>query len=94
MAATSITSNGSSIIYGIDGGKVAHVFITGTWDGASVAVETRNGNSSWVQHPLNGLKNASFSETYAIPEQGGLRLTATSCGASTDLWGQVSEYRP
>ena len=94
MAATNINANGTSIIYGIDGGKVVHVFVTGTWDGASLGIETRNGNSSWVQHPLSGVKNASFSETYNVPEQGGLRLNASNCGASTDLWAQVSEYRP
>ena len=91
--AENITASGNTdFIPSIGANKVAFVKVTGTWDSASVLVQTRNGNGEWETYPTNGTQTADFSYYYQLGDEGGVRLASTVTG-TTDLWAQVMEAR-
>ena len=87
--ARTITATGTED-FQVKAGRTAFLQITGTWDSASIAVQTKNGAGSWVTYPTNGTLTADSAYYYQLGDEDGFRVSATVTG-TTSLQAQVVE---
>ena len=88
-----IKLNGSLEFAGVNSGHVANVDVRGTWDGASIAVQTKS-NGTYTTFASDGTQTANFNQYYQVGSENGVNVALTSNGASTDLEVDVTSYKP
>ena len=83
------SANGSSTAFQSIGGKYKAI-IAGTWDGATVKVETSADKSTYVSAGSDCEFTADGQHDFPTAPNEWIRLTLSSAGGSTDLDGWLN----